>query len=650
MKADPPDRRRRHARLLAAFALALTAVLPATSGAATTLSPSSAGFIPDPFVSGHAGLYGWGMATLSDGSVAVGDYWNLRVQHYAANGTLLNANFINNPGFGPDQTQSPYGMGVDPNTGDLYVADTDRYLIHRYSYDPNTGTATIAKTWGAQGSGLGKYLYPSRVAVDSSGRVYVADTWANNIEVDTKDGVGLEEFGSFGTGQGQFKQPHGMSFLYNGPGVADDQLFVVNTNDKRIDVFGYDSATGYVDTYQRSFGCAKSSGVAGCYFAGDLRGLAIDPANGWVYIVDARGNKIHKYTTGGTYLLSFGKTAKDLLNPGNGEFTDGGREVAVAGDGNVWVGDMPDYRAQVFSPAGAFLFAVPNPPAPPPDGGFNGPRGVAVDASGDVFVTDTYNQRVEKFGPSGTFLTKWGSRGRNLYAFNYPRMLAVDLNDGSVVVADTDNHSIKKYANDGTYLWGIGSLGTSLGKFKNPHGVDVGPDGRIYVADSRNCRVQVLSSSGSALSQFGTCGTGNGQFKFPRGIAVDTNGTADTSDDTLWVVDSVRDVVQHFTLAGTYLGQFGAKGTATNQFGGPFDIEAGGGFLFIADSQSHQIKIWTDPGPGIGQAVFVMAYGSRGTAAGQFIQPQGLDLSPDGQLLYVAEQGTDRIQIIKLYA
>jgi sugar lactone lactonase YvrE len=646
----PPTRWRVAAVLAASLAVVMASLWPSAAGAAPTLAPTSVGFIPDPFISGHAGLYGWGMATLSDGSVAVGDYWNLRVQHYAANGTLLDPNFVSDPGFGPNQHQSPYGMTVDPATGDLYMADTDRYLVHRYTYDPNTGAATIAKTWGAQGSGLGKYLYPSRVAIDSNGRVYVADTWANNIEVDTKDGVGLLEFGSFGTGQGQFKQPHGMAFDYNGPGVADDQLFVVNTNNKRIDVFIYDSATGYVDTWSRSFGCAKATKLAGCYFAGDLRGLAIDQANEWVYIVDARGNKIHKYTTGGAYLLSFGKPAKDPLNPGNGEFTDGGREVTVAGNGNVWVGDMPDYRAQVFSPSGSFLFEVPNPPAPPPDGGFNGPRGVAVDAAGNAFVTDTYNQRVEKFDAAGDFVTKWGNRGRNPYSFNYPRLLAVDPTDGSVVVADTDNHSIKKYANDGTYLWGVGGQGTSLGKFKNPHGIDVGPNGRIYVADSRNCRVVVMSPTGTALSAFGSCGTGNGQFKFPRGIAVDANGTVDATDDTLWVVDSVRDVVQHFTLAGAYLGQFGSSGRLANQLAGPFDIEAGNGYLFIADSQTHQIKIWTDPGPGTGTATFVMTYGSRGTASGQFIQPQGLDLSSDGQLLYVSEQGTDRIQIFDVYA
>lgn len=647
MSQRPPVRRRIAVVAVAVTALSLGAVAP-TVGAAPTLAPTSIRTAPSPFFSGHAGLYGWGMATLEDGSVAVGDYWNLRVQHYAANGTLLDANFINDAGFGTNRHQSPYGMGVDPVNGDLYMADTDRYLIHRYGYDPNTGDATIVKTWGSQGSGLGKYLYPSRVEVDSDGRVYIADTWANNIEIATRDGVGLKEFGSFGTAQGQFKQPHGIRFDYNGPGVADDELFVVNTNNKRIDVFVYNSASGYVDTWSRSFGCAKASGKAGCVFVGDLRGLAIDETNSWVYIVDAAGNRVHKYSTSGTFLLTFGTTAQDNNNPGNGEFSDGGREVTVDDSGKVWVGDMPNYRAQVFNSSGVFQFSVPNPPAPPPDGGFNGPRGVAVDGSGNMFVTDTYNQRVQKLDPNGAFILKWGSRGRDDYAFNYPRLIATDPNDGSVVIADTDNHRVKKYTNDGVFLWQLGSLGTTLGKFKNPHGIDVGPDGRIYVADSRNCRVQILSAAGAALSQLGSCGDGNGQFRFPRGIALDTNGTVDQSDDTIWVVDSQRDVVQHLTLNGTFLSKFGARGSLADQFGGPFDIEADGDYLFIADANHHRIKVWTDPGPGSTTPTFVLQFGGRGTAAGKLLQPQGLELV--GDKLYVSEQGNDRIQIFDVYA
>jgi DNA-binding beta-propeller fold protein YncE len=593
--------------------LAALIVGPAqTTGA---LAPAPIRTIPTPFISGHAGLYGWGATTLLDGSVLIGDYLNYRVAHYAANGTPL-PDFYNNAGFGPNQIQIPYGMGTDPNSGAVYICDTIRGRILKASASGN-----YIMSWGTRGTGVNKYSYPSRAAVASDGRVFIADTWEHMIvivRVDDAAGTAteLKTFGSFGSGPGQMKQPHGIAFSYGAAGVADDRLFVVDTNNKRIQVFDPNG------TFVRSFGSAKT---AGGQFVGDLRGIAVDQNNDWVYVVDAAGNKIHKFTTGGQHLLSFGSKGQ-----GDGQFSDGGREITVDGNGNVWVGDMPNFRAQVFSPSGAFIREVPFPAKPPADGGFNAPRGVAVDPDGNIFVTDTYNQRIEKFAPDGTFLLKWGSRGRDQYAFNYPRLLAVDPRDGAVVVADTDNHRIKKYTNDGVFLWQVGGGGAQPLQFRNPHGVDVGPDGRIYVADTRNTRVQVLSPNGNFLYQFGS---GPGQFKYLRGIAVDVDGT-------LWVVDSNRDIVQHFTNDGRYLGKIGTKGLADNQFDNPFGVQADGTYVYVADTSTHKVKVWTDPATGDG--TFVMAFGGRGTAAGKFIQPDGLYLGPSGTL-YIADEGNDRI-------
>jgi DNA-binding beta-propeller fold protein YncE len=312
---------------------------------------------------------------------------------------------------------------------------------------------------------------------------------------------------------------------------------------------------------------------------------------------------------------------------------------------------------QVFDSNGVFLFQRPDPTVYPPAGGLNGPRGVAVDpATGNLYITDTYNQRVSEFDNAGAPVRQWGYRGRANYGFNYPRMIATDPRNGEVVLVDTDNHNVKKYDAAGNWLWTAGPIvgGPVSGKFRNPHGVDVGPDGMIYVADSRSSRVVVLNPNGTASGAFGTNGTANGQFKFPRGIALDTNGTVTQSDDTLWVVDSVRDVVQHFTTSGTYLSQFGSKGTGLNQFTGPFDVEADGTFLFIADANQHVIKVWNDPGPGTTAATVagVPFFGGRGTGNGKMIQPQGLDLYAAGgfEYLYVSEQGTDRIQKWQLYS
>jgi tripartite motif-containing protein 71 len=372
-----------------------------------------------------------------------------------------------------------------------------------------------------------------------------------------------------------------------------------------------------------------------------VRGLAIDQDRNLVYVVDAAGNKVHKFNVAGvpdptTPCIGSEGTGSAAAPAPLGKFTDGGREATVDGDGNLWVGDMPNFRAQKFSPTGTALLQVPAPTHPkwaPPPGGFNGPRGVAVDKFGNMFVTDTYNQRVQKLNPNGSFNTQWGSRGRDDYAFNYPRMIATDPRDGAVVVADTDNHRIKKYTNDGVFVCEVGGLGrTALGTFRNPHGVDVGGDGRIYVADTRNARVQILDQNCNAESAFTP--SGGGLLSFPRGIAVDP------VDNSIWVADSGRDIVLHFSNAGSFIESIGTKGTAVDQWSNPFDIEVDGTNIYVADTNVNKVKIWTKNG------VFQNAFGSGGKSLGRFQQPQGLDLHNGN--LYVAEQKNERVQELDL--
>lgn len=588
--------------LLAAL---LSAALPSTTvGAATSVTPVR--IVGGP---GHAGLYGWGAATLNDGSVLIGDYWNFRIQHYAKTGAALGTVVgTNTKGVLPTQHQAPYGIGVDPVTNDIYFGDVDgNKTVDKYS-----ASGQYLTSWGGNGVGRGKFQYPSYIAVGADRRVYVADQWEHNVVVHNPDGTELFQFGTNGAADGQFKQPRGMGF------DAQNRLFVVDNYNLRVQVF---------DTEGRFLSKFGQRGTGAGQFApgADLRGLAVDKARGWVYVVDAASGYVDKFDTSGNYLLRFGG-----FGTGNGRFVGGGRDVTVDGDGNVWVGDMPGFRAQKFSSSGQYLLSVPSPAEPPLAGGFNQPRGVALDAAGNIFVSDTHNWRIEKFAPNGTFLLQWGNRGGGNYGFNYQRGLDVDLRDGTVVVADTDNHMIKKYTNNGVFMWNVGGFGTSSTQMKNPHSVTVGPDGKIYVPDTQNQRVKVLSETGATLLTFGTKGNANGQFQFPRSIAVDPDGT-------LWVSDSIRGIVQHFSSTGAYLGQLGALGSADNQLLRAADVEVNGTNVFVADVDTHKVKVWTKSGQ------FVMAFGGGGSGLGRMLNPHGMDLTPAGRL-YVVEQTGERAQ------
>jgi DNA-binding beta-propeller fold protein YncE len=610
---------KRHATWAGALTVAMTGLVlgaaPPAAVSADRVSMTALGVIGQ---SGHAGLYGWGAATMCDGAgdgdgdVLIGDYWNMRVVRFDpddGSSTVL----IDNAGFGPTQHQAPYGLAVDPGTCDVFLADTDRYQVDRYTED-----GQYLRSYGQNGVNTETsttFRYPSRVAVNN-GLLFVADTWANRISVWRLDGTQeLFRLQGVGSGNGQFRQPRGMAF------DAQGRLHVADQGNKRVQVFRVDSDRL---TFLFKYGSAYVPGGTGDQVVrGDLRGLAIDKATGYSYLVDGEGNRVHRFLigdTGATFVNSFGQT----------QFGDGGREVTVDRQGRVWVGDMPGFEADVFTASGSYVASYTPGPERPPLGGFNGPRGVAVDpGNGNVFVSDTYNFRLQRRSSTGSWI-EWGTRGRGDYEFNYTRLLAVDPRDGAVVVADTDNHRIKKYTAGGVFVWGVGGAGSGPAQFRNPHGVDVGPDGKVYVADSNGARVQVLDSAGRYLRDIGTPGSGNGQHRRPRGVVAD-----DVNGD-VYVADSIRKIVQVFSAQGAYKGTFGAPGTIPVQMGGPFDLEVDDTFVYVADTPRNKIVVFDKA-----SRQFVGEFGGPGTALGKLNQPQGLDLV--GNTLYIAEQRNERI-------
>jgi DNA-binding beta-propeller fold protein YncE len=657
------------ASVMIAFGVLVGASPPVQAASIFTPLPNKTGIFPSNWQQkpGHAQMYGWGAATLPNGDVLMGDYWNYRIQKATLNqdGSVASVNptFISHPGFQAGQHQAPYGIGVDPQDGYIYFADTDRYTVDMYDQNGN-----YIMEWGSQGAGVNKYLYPSRIAVRSDGQVYVNDTWSNqlvvvNVNPVTKVATEVGAFGAFGTdvpghtnGTCKWKQPHGMAWWYGPDGtdsISDDRLYVTDTNNKEIDVYGSNPLAG---------GCQQlfTFGRAGdlpSQFKGDLRGLAIDdddaasPTGASVYVVDAAGNKIRKFDTNGNFMMAFGiPDPNSASNPGPGVFTDGGREVTVDQQGRVWVGDMPNFRFQVFDGSnGNFLFAVPGAPDPvfnpPATTGFNGPRGVAIDANGNRFITDTYNQRILKYDANGAFVTQWGSRGRTNYAFNYPRMLAISPVDQSVWVTDTDNHMIKKFDNNGVFQCKAGALGDVGPLMRNPHGIDVAPDGTVYVTDTRNGLLKAFDSNCNWLftSSYpkGTT-VQSGQMTYVRGLAYDPTGGPDGS---VWVAETNQDVVKHYAVdktAGTFtwIETYGSKGTLDNQFKDPFDLEVVGDKLIVADTGNNKLKVWNTATDS-----FVEAFnGGSSPANGKFQQVQGLDVSPVTGRLWTCEQRNERIQ------
>lgn len=94
-----------------------------------------------------------------------------------------------------------------------------------------TAHAEFLFKFGSYGSGDGQFLEPHGPALDSSGNIYVADNHNNRIQVFDSSGNFLRKFGSFGGGDGQFWGPWGIALDSSG------NIYVADTDDERFQVF-----------------------------------------------------------------------------------------------------------------------------------------------------------------------------------------------------------------------------------------------------------------------------------------------------------------------------------------------------------------------------------------------------------------------------
>jgi peptidylamidoglycolate lyase len=213
--------------------------------------------------------------------------------------------------------------------------------------------------------------------------------------------------------------------------------------------------------------------------------------------------------------------------------------------------------------------------------------GVAVDSHNNVFVFHRANRKwpgsdvlalttisrptIEVFdGHTGVLRQRWGA---NLFAM--PHGLSIDDHD-NVWLTDLALQQVYKFSPDGHLLLTLGERGVAghdSRHFNRPTAVAVSPDGSFYVSDGyRNTRVMKFAADGSFLFQWGTKGTGPGQFDLPHGITLDAAGR-------VYVADRSNQRVQVFDASGHFLRQW--KG---GEIGRPYAVAIDqSGTAFVAD-------------------------------------------------------------------
>jgi DNA-binding beta-propeller fold protein YncE len=91
--------------------------------------------------------------------------------------------------------------------------------------------------WGNSTDGDGEFSNPQGVATDSSGNVYVADTWNHRIQKFDPSGGFITKWGNPGSGDGQFISPLGVAIDHSG------NVYVADSGNNRIQKFGNTTTT-----------------------------------------------------------------------------------------------------------------------------------------------------------------------------------------------------------------------------------------------------------------------------------------------------------------------------------------------------------------------------------------------------------------------
>ena len=184
-------------------------------------------------------------------------------------------------GNGPNSFNSPSGVVVADN-GDIFVADghgnnTNNRVV-KFSSD-----GTFIKAWGQTGYGPGEFRTLHAIAIDSRGRVFVADRSNNRVQLFDPDGNFLAMWTQFG-------RPSGIFFDEN------DQIYVADSESDDVQNPGWemgirigDAQTGWVNAFVLfPWGDPRETAGNGAEF------VAVD-RDGNMYGGEPRPRKLQKY-------------------------------------------------------------------------------------------------------------------------------------------------------------------------------------------------------------------------------------------------------------------------------------------------------------------------------------------------------------------
>jgi sugar lactone lactonase YvrE len=299
--------------------------------------------------------YPQGVATDSAGNLYVADFYNHTIRMLTPAGVVSTLAGLAGSSGSADGTGSaarfyePRGVATDA-AGNLYVADSGNYTIRQIT--PGGVVTTMAGLAGSRGSvdGTGSaalFSYPTSVATDSAGNVYVADALNQTIRKITPAGVVTTLAGLAGS-QGSDDGTGSAARFWQPEGVATDSAGNVYVADFGNQTVRKITPAGVVTTMAGLAGSRGSVDGTGIAARFDYpRSIATDAA-GNMYVADGGNNTIRKGAPHAATNISV--TSTDDSGPGT-------LRAALASAGNGDTIDATGVSGSILLTSGELLVA-----------------------------------------------------------------------------------------------------------------------------------------------------------------------------------------------------------------------------------------------------------------------------------------------------
>jgi len=441
---------------------------------------------------------------------------------------------------------TPYGVAVDASSN-LFITDSSHQRVRKVGVNGIITTVAgngVQGYSGDSGAATNASLgWPSGVAVDALGNLFIADLNNQRIrKVDANGVISTVAGNGFVGGPGGYRDGGAATdaYLYYPSGVAVDasgNLFIADQDNQRIRKV---DADGIITTvagsgfsgFQGSF--SGDGGAATIARLNDPAGVAVD-ASGSLFIADSGNNRIRKVDVNGIIATVAGNGSSGYSGDG-GAATDASlnapSSVVVDASANLFIADSGNNRIRkvdvngiIATVAGTGSSGWSGDSGAATNASLNDPSAVALDASGNLFLVDYGNNRIRKVDVNGIITTVAGN-GSSGYSgdgeaatnasLEVPSGVAVDAS-GNLFIADQHNQRIRKvdvngiittvagnprfsYGYYGGLSWlgaysGDGGAATNAG-LNLPSGVAVDASGNLFIADSGNNRIREVPFGG----------------------------------------------------------------------------------------------------------------------------------------------------------